>query len=232
MADRYSRGREDYARPREEWDDRDVVPPRERFPGQPPPRGGRDPRDQPDHGHARGGVDETWMDLPPAASPGMAGWAQPYDYPLRRPGYGDYGARPDEYGYAGDRDRRPGHGYRYGGPPGGRNFLDKAADEVSSWFGDEEAERRREDDHRGRGPRGYVRSDARIEEDVNDRLTEDWAVDARDITVKVKEREVTLDGHVDSRRAKRRAEDCVDSVSGVVHVQNNLRIRQAGTEQL
>jgi osmotically-inducible protein OsmY len=35
---------------------------------------------------------------------------------------------------------------------------------------------------------------------------------------------VTLSGTVTSRMAKRRAEDLADSVSGVEHVQNNLRV--------
>ena len=40
----------------------------------------------------------------------------------------------------------------------------------------------------------------------------------------VKNGEVTLDGTVDSRMAKRRAEDCAHDASGVGHVQNNLRV--------
>lgn len=108
-----------------------------------------------------------------------------------------------------------------------RDFFDRAADEVMSWFGDEAAEARRDVDHRGRGPKGYVRSDTRIEEDVHDILTDDPALDASDIEVTVKDREVTLNGTVETRRDKRRAEDCVERVSGVVHVQNNLRVARA-----
>ena len=235
MAPRYSRNPDDYPRAREDWDEREVVPPRSRFGGRPERRGGPDYRDydDPDYGRRRGGADEVWTDVPPAASFGMAGWAQPFDEPSSRRGYGVYSTprreRPDDDWQARDRDRWQGYGPGDGGRGGERGFLDRAADEVSSWFGDDDAERRREEDHRGRGPRNYTRSDARIEEDVNDRLTDDRAVDASDITVKVKDREVTLDGHVTSRRAKRRAEDCADSVSGVAHVQNNLRIREAET---
>ena len=82
--------------------------------------------------------------------------------------------------------------------------------------------------YRGHGPRGYVRSDERIREDVNDRLTDDPYVDASDIEVAVSGCEVTLSGTVDDRRAKRRAEDVAESVSGVRYVQNNLRVRQPG----
>ena len=79
--------------------------------------------------------------------------------------------------------------------------------------------------HRGRGPRGYVRSDERINEDVHDRLTEDWILDASDIAVSVSGGEVTMDGTVASRQDKRRAEDIVEGISGVTHVQNNLRVK-------
>jgi BON domain len=83
--------------------------------------------------------------------------------------------------------------------------------------------------YRGRGPKGYTRSDDRIREDVNDRLTDDWSLDASDIEVSVSGGEVTLSGTVNSRMDKRRAEDIAESVSGVRNVQNNLRVRQQGT---
>lgn len=79
-------------------------------------------------------------------------------------------------------------------------------------------------EHRGRGPKGYQRSDDRIREDVSDRLSDDDSVDASEIEVSVSNCEVTLTGTVESREQKRRAEDCVESVSGVKNVQNNLRI--------
>ncbi len=109
-----------------------------------------------------------------------------------------------------------------------RGFLERAGDEVSSWFGDDEAQRRREADHRGKGPRGYTRSDDRIREDASDKLSDDPMVDASDIEVTVENGEVTLSGEVSSRQAKRQAEDCVDHVAGVRHVQNNLRVKASG----
>jgi len=127
------------------------------------------------------------------------------------------------FDHDGDRDRN-----RDGGRED-RGFLARAGDEVASWFGDDEAQRRRDqdrrEDHRGRGPSGYTRSDERIKEDANDHLTHDWGVDASHITVSVSNGEITLDGTVDSRQAKRRAEDCVEHISGVKHVQNNLRVQ-------
>jgi osmotically-inducible protein OsmY len=134
-------------------------------------------------------------------------------------GYGGRYGREEDYG-----------GYARGGQGGReeRGFWQRASDEVASWFGSDEAERRREQDHRGRGPKGYRRSDERIRDDVSDRLADDPYVDASDIEVSVQNGEVTLSGMVDSRQARRRAEDLVENVSGVSHVQNNLRVRQQG----
>ncbi|HEY6432671.1 MAG TPA: BON domain-containing protein [Acetobacteraceae bacterium] len=148
----------------------------------------------------------------------------------RPSGYGYGGGYGYEGGYGRDRSRYDeGRDYRSRGPE--RGFWDRASDEVSSWFGDEGAERRRRDDarrdmHRGRGPRGYTRSDERIREDVSDRLTDNPILDAIEIEVAVASGEVTLNGHVDSRYSKRLAEDIAEDVSGVRHVQNNLRVRE------
>jgi hypothetical protein len=81
--------------------------------------------------------------------------------------------------------------------------------------------------HRGRGPKGYKRSDERIHEDVCERLTEDRFIDASNVEVIVKEGEVTLSGTVASRGLKRRAEDLAELASGVRHVQNNLRVESS-----
>lgn len=152
--------------------------------------------------------------------------------------------RPDEFFQGGrerHHDRDPGTGFGRGSRDhrGDRGFFERAGDEVASWFGSDDAERRREQDaqrgdegaqhHRGRGPRNYMRSDERIREDVNDRLTDDPQIDASDIEVAVQNREVTLTGTVQVRWAKRHAEDLAESVSGVTHVQNNLRVAQAAS---
>jgi hypothetical protein len=110
-----------------------------------------------------------------------------------------------------------------------RSFLERAGDEIASWFGADTSDRPGR--HRGRGPKGYQRSDERIRDDVSDRLTDDPHIDASDIEVAVQNREVTLSGTVSSRFEKRHAEDIAESVSGVAHVQNNLRVGQgAGTD--
>jgi CBS domain-containing protein len=84
----------------------------------------------------------------------------------------------------------------------------------------------RRGEHRGRGPRNYQRSDERIREDVSERLMDDPRVDASEIEVAILNREVTLTGTVRDRNEKRWAEDIAQSVSGVTHVQNNLRVGQ------
>jgi hypothetical protein len=78
----------------------------------------------------------------------------------------------------------------------------------------------------GRGPRNYKRPDDRIEEVVNERLTQHSLIDATDIEVRVLEGEVTLSGVVERRQEKRLAEDIADSVFGVKDVINQIRIRQ------
>jgi len=78
----------------------------------------------------------------------------------------------------------------------------------------------------GRGPRSYKRSDNRIEEDINDRLTQHPMIDASDIEVSVQNGEITLRGHVDNRDAKRLAEDIAESVFGAKEVNNQIRVKQ------
>ncbi len=78
--------------------------------------------------------------------------------------------------------------------------------------------------HAGKGPKGYSRSDDRIRDDISDRLTDDHHLDASEVEVRVENGEATLSGYVHDRRDKRRAEDIVERVSGVGHVQNNLRV--------
>lgn len=78
--------------------------------------------------------------------------------------------------------------------------------------------------HRGRGPKGYTRSDERIREEVCDALEYDDQIDASDIEVNVKEGVVTLSGQVNERYLKRQAEDCVERVRGVKDVINSIQV--------
>ena len=78
--------------------------------------------------------------------------------------------------------------------------------------------------HRGKGPKGYTRSDERIKEDVSDRLEDHYYLDASDIDVQVNGGDVVLTGTVDSRYSKRLAEDLVEGCSGVKNVENRIRV--------
>ena len=78
---------------------------------------------------------------------------------------------------------------------------------------------------RGRGPKGYVRSDDRIREDVSERLTEDSWIDASDLEVTVTAGVVTLAGTLPDWDQKRRAEELATAVPGVVVVTDHVRVR-------
>jgi hypothetical protein len=142
-------------------------------------------------------------------------------HPDRGPeSYGRFVGGPDfEWGggYGGGYGRSAGYGDR-----GGRGEW------WGQWAGESPDESALRSPHdrgfAGRGPRNYRRSDARIEEDVNERLTAHPGIDATEIEVRVNDGEVTLAGTVDDRRSKRLAEDIADSVSGVRDVHNELRI--------
>jgi osmotically-inducible protein OsmY len=219
---REARGREDWAR--EQWG-------RGREPG----RGyGRDSYGREDWGRGYGRGTGYESDIGRRATGGgVPGGAWGFDESWGRdPGWGR-GWEPTGYGRAGYGRDYYGERTGYGNDRRNeRGWWDRASDEVSSWFGDDDAERRRQEDergrdyHRGRGPRGYTRSDERIREDVSDRLTDNPILDASEIEVMVSDGEVTLSGSVDSRYSKRLAEDLADEVSGVKHTQNNLRVRQ------
>jgi hypothetical protein len=88
-----------------------------------------------------------------------------------------------------------------------------------AWAGDWERA-----DYRGRGPKNHRRSDERVTDEICEALTDDWAVDAHEIDVTVRDGEVTLTGRVPSRQQKRRASECAERVPGVHDVFNQLRV--------
>jgi hypothetical protein len=162
-------------------------------------------------------------------------------------GYGSYDRERGNWGTSGagpyDRDR----GFRHGGSyhessedyNAGRHFGGYASsggyNTGASTFGPGNygGESRRWDEGRnwresgnfaGRGPRNWQRSDERIGEDINERLTHHPDIDASDIEVEVTGGNVTLKGKVDDRRAKRLAEDIAESVSGVHDVRNEIKV--------
>lgn len=100
-------------------------------------------------------------------------------------------------------------------------YIPYASDQ---YFTDRNRNEWRSGPYSGRGPRGYKRSDERIKEDINDRLTWHGGIDPSDMQVDVKDGIVTLTGSATSRYEKRMAEDIIDSVPGVQDVNNKLSI--------
>lgn len=85
--------------------------------------------------------------------------------------------------------------------------------------------------YRGRGPKGYRRSDERLQEIICERLTDDPFIDARDISVNVSAGEVTLQGSVEDRQQKYAIEDLVADVHGVVEIHNRIAVNNASIEE-
>lgn len=165
----------------------------------------------------RGPVSSNSSDFPDRSSRTNQNTSSPYASGYGRPSGGAYpNYDPGERQGFGDWARHNRGRLRSMWEDGARRFA--------QYYGRDEPYDR-EGPHRGRGPKGYSRSDDRIREDVCDLLTDDARIDASDIEVAVVKGEVTLSGHVHSRQDKRRAEDCADDVAGVQHVQNNLRVR-------
>jgi hypothetical protein len=92
------------------------------------------------------------------------------------------------------------------------------------WSQDVRSSASREKNFAGRGPKGYVRSDERIREEVCEKLTAHSEINPRGMEVKVSEGLVTLEGVVESRQQKRSIEDLVDEVIGIKDIHNHLTI--------
>lgn len=148
-----------------------------------------------------------------------------------REGWGTHGTT-DEWGHD-ERswpDRRPGFDPGLGDRPHAVGRPPRRA--VAGWPRERWTDRTYAGEpqlgpYRGRGPRGWHPSDERLLEDVNEALIHDSFVDASDVEVAVTDAEVTLRGTVTSRAQKRRAEECVEQVDGVVDVHNRLRVQIA-----
>lgn len=130
-------------------------------------------------------------------------------------GYNNYGGSSQADGWSGG-----GQSQQRGGQRGWSGESSENRGGQSRWGSQERGQ------YTGRGPKGYRRSDERIEEEINEALTRHGNIDATEIEVKVKDGEVTLTGTVDSREAKREAEDVAEECSGVHNVQNNLRVQR------
>ena len=74
------------------------------------------------------------------------------------------------------------------------------------------------------GPKNYRRADARIRDDVCERLWHESHLDVSEVSVSVKEGIVRLDGTVPHRYMKHRIEDLSAACPGVTDVENRVRV--------
>ncbi|WP_437960489.1 BON domain-containing protein [Sorangium sp. So ce119] len=135
-------------------------------------------------------------------------------------GYGGYG-REQERGWGRDQDRGFGQGLVRDVRDAGRSAMQSVSGALSS-AGD------RVRSALGRGPKGYRRSDSRILEDICEMLSDRDDIDPSEVTVRVQNCEVTLEGSVNERHHKRIIEQIAESVRGVDDVHNQIRVQRPG----
>jgi osmotically-inducible protein OsmY len=145
---------------------------------------------------------------------------------------GGIGARGSEYGlgagYSGSGGySREGYGAsQYGqGSQGSGSEQWRARDVSGQGFGSSSTS------YRGLGPKNYTRSDERIREDLNEKLTDAHDIDASGLSVEVNNGVATLTGSVAQRWMKHRAEDLAESCSGVRDVNNQIRVSAQSGQQ-
>ena len=76
-----------------------------------------------------------------------------------------------------------------------------------------------------KGPKGYVRSDERLRDDICERLSDEPWIDLSEVDVHVDEGHVRLEGEVPDRFSKFAIEDIADGAWGVKDVDNRLKVR-------
>lgn len=145
----------------------------------------------------------------------------PYGESLERSQYGGRDASSQQWGsgqqWHAPNEQRYGEqaiGQQYGQQPGQQPLYGQQAYTAGTRS------------HRGLGPKNYARSDERIREDINERLTDADDIDARGLTVEVSNGVATLTGTVEQRWMKHRAEDIAEACSGVRDVHNQIRVQQ------
>lgn len=151
--------------------------------------------------------------------------------PYSNPGYGQNGPQYGNPGYEQGGSQYGNPGYEQGGTQYSNQRYGQGGMQYGTGWGQNPSQYGNgsygnTNTQRGKGPKGYQRSDDRIKEDINDRLTDDHHLDASEIEVHVANGEVKLSGTVENRESKRRAEDLVEAISGVSNVENSIRVKQ------
>jgi len=154
---------------------------------------------------------------------GSRSWNEPYGEGQQYTSRGDYAGERGGGGY-GEEWRRPqGYGYggqgEFGGESGRQDYF--TGESSGQGYGSQQ----RMGEHRGKGPKGYQRSDERTKELLCERLREDPYIDPSEVTITVQGGKITLEGTVDSRQTKNAIEEVAEQF-GTQDVQNNLRIQK------
>jgi hypothetical protein len=118
------------------------------------------------------------------------------------------------------RDYDPSYKDQYGSNPSFENSVP-----ITRWPDDMRAHSSF-DLHRGKGPKGYIRSKDLILDEACERLARDWYLDASGIEVSFANDCLTLKGEVKSRKEKVHAEALVENIIGVEDVFNQIRVRK------
>jgi osmotically-inducible protein OsmY len=145
-------------------------------------------------------------------------------------GYGQYGQR-EQGGYGGGTRQQYGRQYESQSfdqpyPSGFQSDFGSSQQRSQSGFGREGYGE--SGTHRGKGPKGYTRSDERLKEVICEKLTDDPMIDASEINIEVTGQTVKLTGTVDDRSTKYEVEELVERCGGVKDIDNQLRVRSQG----
>ncbi len=149
------------------------------------------------------------------------------DYGSTRTNYGNIGRDRDYY----NDDPRSNPRGTVMGRMNGPTEYDRSGMQstTGNFYGSEERNygvgRQSQQSFRGKGPKGYERSDSRIKDDLNDAFADHSSLDPSDIEISVSSGTVVLKGMVDSKWAKRASEDLAESVSGVKNVENHIHVK-------
>jgi hypothetical protein len=117
--------------------------------------------------------------------------------------------------------RTDGEAHNYSGPIEDERFA-----EYPRYGKNLNRDRRSRKNFSGIGPKGYRRSDVRIEEEICEKLARDKYINASEIEVSVKDAIVTLAGSVEDREDRFLTEMLVEETLGVEDIRNDIRVRK------
>jgi osmotically-inducible protein OsmY len=81
-----------------------------------------------------------------------------------------------------------------------------------------------------RGPRGWVRSDERILDELCERIVR-AGIDASELVVEVERGDVSIEGELGTREERRWVVDLAERILGVTGVYADVRVREGGEQE-